>query len=281
MSGSNGHGDSFVARDIHCPCGQSIHIRELPHVGDGGKCPKCGRPFAVEVSADGTPTITWYSATTPVLVLDMDGTIRYSKSGPFVLTADDVGVYPEVPEVLDKFIEAGYVPAAITNQASVAMGQTSLIDAQDAIVETVQQLEGRLKIVVASFGHENATHENFRYRSLLRKPGTGGLAVVEHLLLGSGYVPDWDKSIVVGDSDIDKQMAEAAKVEFVWAWEFFKRPHPSEGRSPLCRYCRGEDDGVEPRPVVPADGQPAQYVHQTADGTGNLVPCEDQVWYRG
>lgn len=54
---------------------------------------------------------------TPILYLDIDGTVRkrFDELGKFVNKASDVVVFPEVPALLSKYKEAGWRIVGISN----------------------------------------------------------------------------------------------------------------------------------------------------------------------
>jgi D-glycero-D-manno-heptose 1,7-bisphosphate phosphatase len=67
----------------------------------------------------------------------------------------------------------------------------------------------------------------YNYRSLLRKPDIGMLALMEYELFDEGYIVDWDNSLFVGDRPEDQECAKRAGLSFHWAWDFFGRPNPN------------------------------------------------------
>lgn len=260
--------------DFGCYCGFVTVLDADPEDGMTGECANCSRKFTIS-RLDGQLRAEWAAVFTKVVVFDLDGTIRYAPGKPWPMTADEVRIFPDVLEKLDQFIEEGYFIVALTNQAGPAMGQARLVDVQSALAVTMQELYPRLHMAQASFGHPDATVESFRYRSFLRKPYIGMLAVVEQTMIEeAGFVPDWDRSLIVGDSDADLELAKAAGVAFTWAWDFFGRPDPQHGRSPECKYCMDQDDDVDPQPVH--DGE--DWIHVEGE---NIVMCQDQHWYIG
>ena len=62
-----------------------------------------------------------YPAKMPVLVMDIDGTVRYSASGEtFVQGLDDIAVYDEAVTEMFKYKDAGYLIVGCSNQGGVA-----------------------------------------------------------------------------------------------------------------------------------------------------------------
>lgn len=179
----------------------------------------------------------------PVLVLDLDGTVRFSKNGPFVNKAEDIGIYPDVMPKINAMMEEGFLPIFVTNQGGVAFGYTTVNDVQESVMKTIYLLAGKVAMAFSAFGHVEGTVEPFRYRSLHRKPEIGMLAMAEAEMMKNNVFPDWDASVMVGDRPEDEECARRAGIRFQWAWEFFNRPHPDEGRSPFCTYCNDERQG--------------------------------------
>ena len=61
----------------------------------------------------------------------------------------------------------------------------------------------------------------YNYRSLLRKPYTGMLALLEVEAWNEGFIIDWNNSIFVGDNEVDRDCAFNAGIKFIWADKFF------------------------------------------------------------
>lgn len=219
--------------------------------------------------------------TAPVLVLDLDGTVRFSKNGPIVNKAEDVGIYPDVMPKINAMIEEGFVPIFVSNQGGVAFGYTDTDSVQHAVMQTIYLLAGKVAMAFTSFGHIEGTVDPFRYRSLLRKPEIGMLALAESEMVKEGVFPDWNASLMVGDRPEDQECAERAGVRFQWAWDFFNRPHPDTGRSPFCTYCKGENPSI--RPGLRNEGGVWMHFRTTDTITtdSHLIECQDQGWYRG
>lgn len=271
-----GNGDTpEVEHEFGCYCGYVTTLDGPPPTGGVGHCPNCNRKYTITI-LDGELRVEWSAIFKRVLLLDLDGTVRYAPRRPWPEKPDQVRIFPDVIEKLDEFIEQDFFVVAITNQAGPAMGQARLVDVQQALAVTMQQLYPRLHMVQASFGHDDAVVETFRYRSFLRKPHYGMLAVAEQTMIEeAGIVPDWDRSLIVGDGEADLELARSAHVPFAWAWDFFNRPHPDEGRSPECRYCMGDDEEADPHPGHSGGGR---WFHAHLAGS---VSCEDQDWFIG
>jgi len=160
----------------------------------------------------------------PALCLDLDGTIRYSKSGEFIDRPSDVVVYDDVEEKLWEYRDNGYLIFGISNQGGVAFGYRTRELDHAILAETIRQFEENpFYIVKTSYHHPDGDVEPYCHRSMFRKPQTGMLAFCEVSAWRNGIVVDWDNSLFVGDRPEDKECAEKADIEFVSANEFFGR----------------------------------------------------------
>lgn len=211
----------------------------------------------------------------PVLAMDCDGTVRYSRRGPMVTSPEDVNIYPDVVPKIKNKIKEGYFPVLMQNAASVAYGQLTPKVLEKIAVQTIYLLGADVGMYFSAMAHPDGVVEQFKHRSLLRKPEIGMLAALEVELGKQNIYPLWDDSIVVGDKPEDKEMAERAGLHFEWAWGFFDRPHPNEGRSPWCAYCRGDHFTFN---VVPV--QFHGHWEHIEEGGKTAVQCGDQDWYR-
>lgn len=162
----------------------------------------------------------------PVLACDLDGTIRYNREEPdgYVDSPESVAVYDGVEEVLWNYREQGYLVIGVSNQGGVAYGLKSVSNARAEIEVMMQQFDRNpFFSVQLAFGHPGGDSAPHDYRSLRRKPNIGMLGVAEEDLFQNGYVPNWDESIMVGDRDEDRVLAERADIEFREASLFFNR----------------------------------------------------------
>lgn len=162
----------------------------------------------------------------PALICDLDGTIRETISGqPFIDHPRDLKLIEGVAEQLDRFYKAGYVIYGATNQGGVAYGYKTLELAKEENQKTMDLIKEALgyqpvtKMFFCPFMLKGTISE-FSFRSLLRKPEIGMLAVCEMDALLSGVVIDWNTSIMVGDREEDEYCADNAKIRFIHAKDF-------------------------------------------------------------
>ncbi len=159
------------------------------------------------------------------LVLDLDRTIRYSKSGtPFIKGPKDVAIYSDVEPILRRYRDEGWLIFGLTNQGGVAFGHKTVEDDKAEIRRTTNLFTiNPFTQIFSAYHHPGGDVHPYNYRSLLRKPSIGMLALCE---LSAGFnkcVIDWDNSIFVGDRKEDQECAANAGIEFRWAKEFFGR----------------------------------------------------------
>lgn len=174
----------------------------------------------------------------PVLLVDLDGTIRYSSNGTFINHPDEVKLYDGVEEKLWGFRDAGYLIAAVSNQGGVAFGYKTPEGNRSELARMVELFDRNpFHFIKTCYHHPDGTVWPYNVRSLLRKPDIGMLALIEVSAFEDGYVIDWDRSLFVGDRDEDYQCAKRAGVPFQWAWEFrgddppdnWQPPDPDQG----------------------------------------------------
>jgi D-glycero-D-manno-heptose 1,7-bisphosphate phosphatase len=162
--------------------------------------------------------------TMPALCLDLDGTVRYSKSGEFIQSPDDIALFADAEAKIWEYRDKGYLILGISNQGGVAYGY-----------KTPQQVDYELDVMCdlfernpfhflkQCFHHPQGTVAPFNIRSLLRKPDIGMLALMETELFNMGYIVDWDNSLFVGDRKEDLECAANAGIAFQYACDFFNR----------------------------------------------------------
>lgn len=172
---------------------------------------------ALEVLSDETPK--------PLLVLDIDGTVRQSKDDPlgrFVNGPDDVRVFPEAVRAMAAWRASGGRIIGVSNQGGVALGFVEAEDVAAAMDETQHQC-GRLFDAIAWCPHHPQASDPDKARCWCRKPLPGGAIAAMHKLgqvMAMRGEPEWyppHLARFVGDRPEDQQCAEALGIEFQWA----------------------------------------------------------------
>lgn len=177
----------------------------------------------------------------PALCLDLDGTVRYSKSGKFINGPEDIALFDGVEAKIWEYRNNGYLIFGITNQGGVAYGYKTPMD-NEAELDAMIALFNKdpFHIIKACYHHEKGTVEPYRHRSLLRKPDIGMLALCEYDAFEAGYIVDWENSIFVGDRPEDERCARNAKIEFKWSDIFFEREPLNISRCANCQTYIGD-----------------------------------------
>ena len=169
--------------------------------------------------------LLWSGHVSPALCLDLDGTIRRSKSGkPFIEGPEDIELFPDVEAKIMAYRDDGWMIFGVSNQGGVAHG-----------FKTSEQVMAELDATIALFKenpfhivklcYHDAAGSVFPYnkRSLLRKPSYGMLALMEAEAFDYGYLIDWDNSLFIGDRVEDAECAVSAGIPFKTADDFFER----------------------------------------------------------
>lgn len=170
-----------------------------------------------------------------ILCLDLDGTVRRSKSGKtFIEGPDDIEIIPGMKELIWKYNdEPDWLIIYVTNQGGIAHGFKTREQAEDEIRATLDLLQREDPtdgdMYTPCFDYflcpyqEGSKVEDHSFRSLGRKPAYGMLVAAEMLFLEEGFIPDWDNSLFVGDRPEDEGCAKAAGIPFMWAHDFLKQ----------------------------------------------------------
>lgn len=145
------------------------------------------------------------------LLLDVDGTLRKTKSGEiFPRSADDVEILPGRRERLQRFVDEGYKLFFVSNQSGVA-SETLTKEAADAAFARTIELLG---LPVAEVVY--CPHPAFPVGCFCRKPLPGlGVSLIHRHQLSREHL------IMVGDMDSDREFARAVGAKYFDAGEFF------------------------------------------------------------
>ena len=159
---------------------------------------------------------------TPVLYLDLDGTVRkgFDELGRFVNKKEDVEVFAGVVDLMRKYKEKGWRIVGITNQGGVATGQLAYGDMTAAIIETNRQTEQLFDKIMVCVHHPDAKDKEMAV-CWCRKPRIGNVVLAAHEL-GNVYNEYYPPHIAlfIGDRPEDKQCAENAGIPFMDAKEW-------------------------------------------------------------
>lgn len=187
-----------------------------------------------------------------LLLLDLDGTIRRTKSGErFINNPYDQEILPTVKDRLGYYTKHNWQIAGITNQGGVAAGKKLLpnviieqnytmqlaggaissiyfcpdykgnicyrcvyIQPSDFVIEMID-----LEVVSAMSNLTDPSREPI-VKHGFRKPEPG---MIELALYGYGFDRSYDIALMVGDRKEDETAAAKAHIEFMWAEEWRNR----------------------------------------------------------
>ena len=163
----------------------------------------------------------------PVLYLDFDGTVRKGKAelDYFVNTADQVEVFPGVPDLLYHYRQVGYRIVGVTNQGGIALGHMDRATCAEALRETNRQCGNVFDFINICPHHPDAEDPKMAV-CWCRKPRIG-LIVEAAVILGQRF-PEYyppHMGLFVGDMDSDRECAENAGLPFLDAAEWRTGEH--------------------------------------------------------
>ncbi len=152
------------------------------------------------------------SLTAKGLLLDVDGTLRKTKSGElYPRQVDDIEVLPRRREVLESWIARGYQLFLVSNQSGVASGHLTRESADACFARTVELLGVPVTATVY------CPHPAFPAGCFCRKPMPGlGIQLIQT------YKLDPNQLVMVGDMDSDEAFARSIGATYYDAAEFFE-----------------------------------------------------------
>jgi histidinol-phosphate phosphatase family protein len=145
------------------------------------------------------------------LLLDVDGTLRKTKSGEiYPRSPEDVELLPGRREVLQRWVDEGYKLFFVSNQSGVASENVSKEAVDAAFARTIELLG----LPVAEVAY--CPHPAFPAGCFCRKPLPGlGIALIQRHQLAREHL------LMVGDMDSDRDFARALGARYVDEAEFF------------------------------------------------------------
>lgn len=163
----------------------------------------------------------------PALCLDMDGTVRRSKSGQtFIKNFQDIELMPGIESLIWRYRGIGWLIFGISNQAGVAHGFKLPMEIEAEMDSTLKLFNKNPFHSVQYCYHDGKGKiEPYNHRSLGRKPDIGMLYIMEVDAWKAGYVVDWDNSLFVGDRLEDEECAKRAGIRFRHIDSFLNEPH--------------------------------------------------------
>lgn len=165
---------------------------------------------------------------TPLLCLDLDGTVREGKDdalGRFVNGPEDVRVFPEAVTMMRRWKVGGGRIIAVSNQGGIALGHVSAEQVRAAMVETFNQ-SSQLFDRMQWCSHHPDAQDLEMARCWCRKPLPG--LIIEQVVdlvrvyekeESPEYYPPY-MMLMVGDRPEDEECARLAGIQFQWAAEW-------------------------------------------------------------
>jgi HAD superfamily hydrolase (TIGR01662 family) len=145
------------------------------------------------------------------LLLDVDGTLRKTKSGAIYPThPDDVELLPGRRDILARWIEGGYRLFFVSNQSGIASGKLLQAAAEAAFLRTAELLQ--LPVTEVAY----CPHPAFPVGCYCRKPMPGlGVYLMQRHRLARAHL------VVVGDMDSDAAFAAGIGARYFDTAHFF------------------------------------------------------------
>lgn len=155
-----------------------------------------------------------------VLLLDLDGTVRKSKTGKFIKNCDDIELYNEhVIPIMEFYKEKGFEIFAVSNQGGIAYGIKTYEQVQKEMSYTQKMCKGMFTEILFSPYDPAGTVPEYSIKTWTRKPDIGMMVFIADSLHKSGKCVD--KLIMVGDRDEDEQFAKNITADFARSDFFF------------------------------------------------------------
>jgi len=163
---------------------------------------------------------------TPILFLDLDGTVRLGMAelGRFVNDPTDVEIFPGVIELLQQYKGRGWRICGVSNQGGIALHHVSIGQVSRAMAETNRLCANLFDRMIWCEHHPEAQRDTQAEtleasRCWCRKPAAGMLFACIHSL-SEQYTNEFYRPyacLMVGDLPEDQQCAINANIPFQWA----------------------------------------------------------------
>ena len=146
------------------------------------------------------------------IILDYDDTVRKTKSGgKYPLKPEDIEILPNTKEVLQRYVDKGYLLLGVSNQSGIEKGDLSETQAKACFNETN-------RLIGFDIAYVYCPHHSFPIRCYCRKPLNGlGVYLIERYKLSP------KDSIFVGDATSDKNFAARCGFAYKTPDDFFER----------------------------------------------------------
>ena len=149
--------------------------------------------------------------TNKALILDYDGTLRecINGNGMFPLTEDQIEIKPKRKEILQSYLDKGYLLLGVSNQSAIAKGELAHAKAIDLFNHTNKGIG--LDIEFQFCPHQSAPISCYCRKPM---PGYGVDFIIKHKL-------NRKESIFCGDMTSDKTFAKRCGFQYIDQADFF------------------------------------------------------------
>lgn len=160
---------------------------------------------------------------TPILFLDLDGTVRYNGKDPkgFINSPDEVEIYDGVVDILKSYKSKGWRIVSISNQGGIALGYVTSNNVARAMQETNRMCANLFDRMYWCDHHPDAEGDEFTSKEeksicLCRKPRIG-FVIAAMASLSEKYEDEYRPyaCLFVGDRAEDRGCAEGAGIPFM------------------------------------------------------------------
>ncbi len=150
--------------------------------------------------------------TNKAIIVDYDGTLRecVGGNGKFPTSKDQIKIKNNRKEVLQKYLEQGYILLGVSNQSGVSKGELSHEKA-------VKLFEHTNKLLGLNVDYQFCPHQSSPISCYCRKPSVG--LGVEFIFR---YKLNRQQCIYVGDMTTDKTFATRCGFQYIDQSEFFE-----------------------------------------------------------
>lgn len=161
-------------------------------------------------------------------IFDKDGTLAESVIGKNGKThapnqLEDQTYFADVKAKCDELIAAGNILAVASNQGGVAFGIFEADEAELLVSSAAEYIGAQAYRVCFHHPKGHVAPYNVEHRN--RKPLPG---MIQELMAQFNKLPS--DTVMIGDWKTDKEAAEAAGCQFIWAKDFFQREDPFADR---------------------------------------------------
>lgn len=163
-----------------------------------------------------------------VLILDIDGTVRYDESGtPWCSDKNNIRIFEGVAKRIESYVEDGWRVFGASNQLGVKFGHKTVADVEEEHRITNEMIGGHIERIWSASEEDH-----------WRKPQIGMFEEIVAYLAKDGFKLEPKACLMVGDLITDMEFAINAQINFMFASDF--RNYPSVTHPKYQGYWGGE-----------------------------------------